>query len=145
MKNIQQEMILIFLKFVKEFQKNDLRDSSINRFRIFDEISEIITLKINEDCDSSEYPDGLIWDETTESIYTIKKNDPQSVRIEINRYLKYYFQDQSTIKVDIKTKSIMFTKNSPSTYEVEHQLNINNKDQIFFDKNWNLSFPRINN
>ncbi|CAM2704432.1 unnamed protein product [Rotaria socialis] len=79
MKNIQQEMILIFLKFVKEFQKNDLRDSSINRFRIFDEISEIITLKINEDCDSSEYPDGLIWDETTESIYTIKKNDPQSL------------------------------------------------------------------
>ncbi|CAM4812235.1 unnamed protein product, partial [Rotaria magnacalcarata] len=40
--------------------KNDLRDSSINRFRIFDEISEIITLKINEDCGSTEYPDGLI-------------------------------------------------------------------------------------
>ncbi|CAM4792308.1 unnamed protein product [Rotaria magnacalcarata] len=37
--------------------KNDLRDSSINRFRIFDEISEIITLKINEDCGSTEYPD----------------------------------------------------------------------------------------
>ncbi|CAM2722027.1 unnamed protein product [Rotaria socialis] len=122
-----------------------LRASSINRFRIFDEVSEIITLKINEDCGSSEYPDGLIWDETTESIYTIKKNDPQSARIEINRYLKYYFQDRSTIKVDIKTKSVMFTKQSPSTYEVEHQLNIYNKDQIFFDKNWNLSFPRISN
>ncbi|CAF4104228.1 unnamed protein product, partial [Rotaria magnacalcarata] len=122
-----------------------LRASSINRFRIFDEISEIITLKINEDCGSSEYPDGLIWDETTESIYTIKKNDPHSARIEINRYLKYYFQDRSSIKVDIKTKSIMFTKQSPSTYEVEHQLNIYNKDQIFFEKNWNLSFPRINN
>ncbi|CAF3450110.1 unnamed protein product, partial [Rotaria sp. Silwood2] len=53
---------------------------------------------INEDNVSIEYPNGLILDEASESIYEIKKNDPQSARIEIKRYLKYYFQDQSLIK-----------------------------------------------
>ncbi|CAF5169543.1 unnamed protein product, partial [Rotaria sp. Silwood1] len=109
-----------------------LRDSSITRFRILDEINELITLKINEDNGSIEHPDGLIWDETLESIYEIKKNDPQSARIEIKRYLKYYFQDQSSIKVDIETKSIMFSQQSPSTFQIIHQLNVHNKDQLFF-------------
>ncbi|CAF3563600.1 unnamed protein product [Rotaria sp. Silwood1] len=122
-----------------------LRDSSINRFRMLDEINELITLKINEDDGSIEYPDGLIWDETSESIYEIKKNDPQSARIEIKRYIKYYFQDQSSIKVDIQTKSIMFSQQSPSTFQIIHQLNIHNKDQLFFKNDWNLTFPRICN
>ncbi|CAF1082531.1 unnamed protein product [Rotaria sordida] len=119
-----------------------LRDSSVTRFRILDELNEIITLKIYADNGSIEYPDGLIWDETSESIYKIKKNDPQSAKIEIKRYLKYYFQDQSLIKVDIETKSIMFSQESSSTFNIIHQLNINNKDQLVFEKNWNLTFPR---
>ncbi|CAF3961414.1 unnamed protein product [Rotaria sp. Silwood2] len=50
-----------------------LRNSSITRFRMLDEINELITLKINDDNGSIEYPDGLIWNETSESIYEIKK------------------------------------------------------------------------
>ncbi|CAF2635219.1 unnamed protein product [Rotaria sp. Silwood2] len=46
---------------------------SITRFRMLDEINELITLKINDDNGSIEYPDGLIWNETSESIYEIKK------------------------------------------------------------------------
>jgi hypothetical protein len=92
-----------------------------------------------------EYPDGLIFDERIESIYQINKNDPQSARIEINRYLKYYFQNNSSINVDIKTKSIMFSEQSPSTYQIIHQLDIQNQNQPFFNKTFNFSFPRVYN
>ncbi|CAF4835932.1 unnamed protein product [Rotaria sp. Silwood1] len=126
-------------------QLKQLRQSSSDRFRIFNEVNETIVLKINKDYGSIEYPDGLIWDERLESIYQIKENDPQSARIEILRYLKYYFKDESSIKVDIQTKSIMFTQQSPSTYQIIHQLDIKNNDQPFFNKTFNLSFPRIYN
>jgi len=39
----------------------------------------------------------------------------------------------------------MFNKESSSTFEIEHQLDIYNKDEPFFNKNWNLTFPRIDN
>lgn len=141
-----------------------LRDSLTTRFRIFDEVNQIITLEvisffffiifvffskkniqINEDDGAVEYPDGLIFDESVKSIYKIKKNDPQSARIEIQRFIKYYFKDQLKFQVNIKTNSIMFTKQSPSTFEIQHQLDIYNKDQLFFNKNWNLTFPRFFN
>jgi hypothetical protein len=44
-----------------------------------------------------------------------------------------------------KTNSIMFIEESPSTFEIQHELDIYNKDQPFFNKNWNLTFPRIHN
>lgn len=75
----------------------------------------------------------------------IKRNDPQSANIEINRYLKYYYENDPSINIDIKTKSTMFTKQSPSTYEIIHQIDINNQHQPFFNKNFNLSFPSIYN
>ncbi|CAF3562233.1 unnamed protein product [Adineta steineri] len=122
-----------------------LSESSSQRIRTIDEINEIVTLKINGDDGCIEYPDGLIFHETIESIYQINKNDPQSARIEIERNIKYYFKDQSLLKADIKTKSIMFSKQSPSTFHLIHQLNIKNKDQEFFNKTWNLTFPRLYN
>jgi hypothetical protein len=39
----------------------------------------------------------------------------------------------------------MFTKESPSTFEIQHELDIYNKDQPVFNKNWNLIFPRNKN
>ncbi|CAF1226462.1 unnamed protein product [Rotaria sordida] len=122
-----------------------LTQSSSDRFRIFNKVNQTIILQINEDDGSIEYPDGLIWDERSESVYQIKNNNPQLARIEILRYLKYYFKNESSIKVDIQTESIMFTQQSPSTYQIIHQLDITNNDQPFFNKTFNLSFPRIYN
>ena len=60
----------------------------------------------------------------------------------MNRYLKYYYEDQSLFNVDIQTKSTMSTRQNPSRFEIIHQLDILNHNQSFFNKVWNLSFPR---
>ena len=104
-------------------------------------------IQINGDDGAIEYSDGLIFDEKVESIYQIQRNNPQSARIEIERNLKYSFPHHSfkSIQVDIQTKSMMFTEQSPSTFHVQHQLNIRNRNEPFFTKTWNFQFPRINN
>ncbi len=98
--------------------------------------------QINSDDGANKYSDGLIFDERYESQIEIKKNDPQSAKIEIKRYLKYYYEDQSLFNVYIQTKSTMFTQQNPSRFEIVHQLDILNHNQIFFNKIWNLSFLR---
>ncbi|CAF2612218.1 unnamed protein product [Rotaria sp. Silwood2] len=62
-----------FPEICQEISIKHLRDSSITRFRMLDEINTLITLKMNEDNGSIEYPNGLIWDEASESIDEIKK------------------------------------------------------------------------
>ena len=65
--------------------------------------------------------------------------------LKINRHLKYYYQYDPSINIDINTKSTMFTKQASSTYEIIHQININNQNQPFFNKIFNLSFPYLYN
>ena len=88
------------------------------------------------------YPDGLIFDESNESEYQIVRNDPQSARICLKRSLKYYYEDSSWNDILIESESTMFTKDNPSTFQVHHHLFLTNNQQVFFDKKWNLSFPR---
>ncbi len=97
---------------------------------------------MNTDDGSIKYPDGLIFDERCQSEYQIKKNDSQSANISIKRYLKYYYENSSSIDIQINTESIMFTTDNPSTFQIIHQLNITNQNQKFFNKKWNFTFQR---
>ncbi|CAF0802533.1 unnamed protein product [Adineta ricciae] len=120
---------------------NVLRNSSNQRQRFVDEIRQFVTLRTTDDDGCIEYPDGLRFDESMKSLYQIQMIDPQSARVEIERNLKYYFSDASSFQVDIQTKSTMYEESS--VFHVKHQLNIQNRHQEFFKKDWHLQFPRV--
>ncbi|CAF1327007.1 unnamed protein product, partial [Rotaria sordida] len=62
-----------------------IRDDSISSIRTFDEINEISTLKITKDNGCILYPDGHLFDETSESVYEINEYGPQTARVQIQR------------------------------------------------------------
>ncbi|CAF3955493.1 unnamed protein product [Rotaria sordida] len=65
-----------------------IRDDSISSIRTFDEINEISTLKITKDNGCILYPDGHLFDETSESVYEINEYGPQTARVQIQRNAK---------------------------------------------------------
>ncbi|CAF4053184.1 unnamed protein product, partial [Rotaria sordida] len=62
-----------------------IRDDSISSIRTFDEINEISTLKITKDNGCILYPDGHLFDETSDSVYEINEYGPQTARVQIQR------------------------------------------------------------
>lgn len=97
---------------------------------------------MKSDDGAMKYLDGLIFDETNESEYEIRRNDPQSANISIKRSLKYFYEEDNQYQIQIETNSTMLTKENPSTFEIIHHLNVTNHQKTFFDRQWNLSFQR---